>query len=259
MNLSKEITLGNVINKTFSILEQVVISSPAPMLPAQLAEKLNLNRATCSRLLKQLLDMGYILKVSRQQGYVPGPKLLTMNNIARFQQDFLNQAVPVIDRCAEELQTSVLTAQLYHGKRYVLYHKNCNRELDIRITQPCYDDIFETATGLLLIANCSEEERFSCFRREKKAGGAFLSGFGNEKTLNGNLDKVKEAGFLVCEKEFQWIYAYPVLRDDVFFAALGASITKEQYSAAYHKRVCKIMKAASEEISRKLTQKYIIG
>ena len=259
MNLSKEITLGNVIDKTFSILEQIVISSPVPMLPTQLAEKLNLNRATCSRLLKQLMDMGYILKVSRQQGYIPGPKLLTMNNISGFQQEFLNQAVPVIDRCAGELQTSVLTAQLYHGKRYVLYHKNCNRELDIRITQPCYDDIFETATGLLLIANCSEEERLSCFRREKKAGSAFLSGFGNEMTLNGNLDKVKEAGFLVCEKEFQWIYAYPVLRGGKFFAALGASITKEQYSAAYHKRVCKIMKAASEEISRKLTQKYIIG
>ena len=251
--------MGNVIDKTFAILERIVISSPIPVLPTQLAEKLNLNRATCSRLLKQLMDMGYILKVSRQQGYIAGPKILTMKNIANFQQDFLNQASQVIDRCANELQTSVLTAQLYHGKRYVLYHKNCNRELDIRITQPCFDDIFETATGLLLIANCSKEERLECFRREKKTGGAFLSGFGNDKTLNGKLDKIKETGFLVCEKEFQWIYAYPVLRDGVFFAALGASITKEQYTAAYHKKICKTLKAAAEEISRKLTPKYTIG
>ena len=255
----KETTLGNVIDKTFAILEQIVISSPVPMLPTQLAEKLDLNRATCSRLLKQLMDMGYILKVSRQQGYIAGPKLLTMNNIANFQQEFLNHAVPVIDRCAEDLQTSVLTAQLYHGKRYVLYHKNCSRELDIRITQPCYDDVFETATGLLLLANSSAEERLAYFRSEKKTGKAFLSGFENEKTLNRNLDEVKGAGFLVCEKEFQWIYAYPILRDGVFFAALGASITKEQYTTVYHKRICKTMKAASEEISRKLTTKYTIG
>lgn len=254
-----ETTLGNVIDKTFAILEQIVISSPAPMLPTQLADELGLNRATCSRLLKQLMEMGYILKVSRQQGYIPGPKLLTINNLAGFQQEFLNVAVPVIDRCANELQTSVLTAQLYHGKRYVLYHKNCNRDLDIRITQPCFDDIFETATGLLLIANRSKEERLSCFRNAKKNGSAFLPGFGNEKTLNGKLDEIRESGFLICKKEYQWIYAYPVLRDGVFFAALGASITGEQYTAAYHKKVCKNLKTSAEEISRKLTPKYTIG
>ena len=254
-----EITLGNVIDKTFAILEQIVISSPAPVLPTQLAERLDLNRATCSRLLKQLLDMGYILKVSRQQGYVPGPKLLTMSNLAGFQQEFLNLAEPVIDRYAEELQTSVLTAKLYHGKRYVLYHKNCNRDLDIRITQPCFDDIFETATGLLLTANLTAEERLALFRHAKKSDSVFLSGFEDEKTLNRNLDKVLNSGFVVCRKDFQWIYAFPVFRDGVFFAALGASITTEQYTAAYHKKVCRLLKSAAEEISRKLTPKYTIG
>ena len=251
--------MGNVIDKTFAILERIATAAPSPMLPTQLAEELNLNRATCSRLLKQLLDMGYILKVSRQQGYVAGPKLLTMNNLVNFQGDFLDCAAPVIDRCAEELQTSVLTAQLYHGKRYVLYHKNCSRELDIRITKPCFDDIFETATGLLLIANSSLEERLACFRREQKQEGTFLPGFENETTLNGKLDNVKESGFLACEKEFQWIYAYPITRNGTFFAALGASIAKEQYTAAYHKKICKTLKAAADEISRKLTPKYTIG
>ena len=251
--------MGNVIDKTFAVLEQIAMSAPSPMLPTQLAEKLFLNRATCSRLLKQLMDMGYILKVSRQQGYIPGPKLLTMNNLANFQGDFLNQAIPVIDRCAAELQTSVLTAQLYHGKRYVLYHKNFCRELDIRITQPSYDDIFETATGLLLLAHCSGEERIRYFQEAKQRDSTFLPGFGKEKNLNGKLDQIRKEGFLVCEKELQWIYAYPILRNGVFFAALGASIAKEQYTAAYHKKICKILQAAAEEISRKLTPKYTIG
>ena len=116
--------MGNVIDKTFAILERLVSSSPDPMLPTQLADELGLNRATCSRLLKQLLDMGYILKVSRQQGYIAGPKILTMNNIARFQENYLKYAIPVIDHCAEELQASILTAQIYNGERYILYHKN---------------------------------------------------------------------------------------------------------------------------------------
>ena len=107
--------MGNVIDKCFSILEQIVSSAPEPCLPSPLAEKLNLNRATCSRLLKQLTDMGYLLKVSRHQGYAPGPKLLTLNNIAGFENDLLKAAGPVIDRCSESLVCSVLIARIYCG------------------------------------------------------------------------------------------------------------------------------------------------
>lgn len=249
--------MGNVIDKTFAILEQIVISSPSPILPTQLAEELDLNRATCSRLLKQLMDMGYILKVSRQQGYVPGPKLLTMSNIANFQQDFLNHAVPVIDRCAEELQTSVLTAQLYHGKRYVLYHKNRNHNLDIRITHPCFNDIFETATGVLLIAHCGKEERLTCYRNGQK--NQYLPGFSTEKEMQKTLDLVAKKEIFTFEKEYQRIYACPIMRNGSVFAALGASITQEQYSAAYQKKIIKTLQNAAYEITGNLTRKYTIG
>ena len=81
--------MGNVIEKSFSILERIAGSAPEPLVPSVLAKELDLNRATCSRLLKQLTDMGYLLKVSRLQGYVAGPKLLTLNNIAGFERELL--------------------------------------------------------------------------------------------------------------------------------------------------------------------------
>lgn len=248
-----------VIEKTFGILERIVSSAPAPMTPARLAEDLDLNRATCSRLLKQLTDSGYLVQISRQQGYAPGPKLLTLANAAQFEHDLLDAARPVIDRCAEELRSSVLLAKLYGRKRYVLYHRNGCPELNIRITRPCYEDIFCTATGLLLAAHCTRGEQIACLRKMKAAGAEILPGFRSEKTLSGKLAAVARDGFFACAKENQWIYAFPVFRDGSFYAALGASIPWERHTPAVHRTMCRVLKQAAKTISRELSAQYTIG
>ena len=96
-----------VLDKTFGILEEIIKATPHPMGPMALAEALELNRATCSRILKMLLDSGYIIQVSRQAGYVAGPRILTLNNMAMFQSKLMKKALPVIDRAAEAVQDSV--------------------------------------------------------------------------------------------------------------------------------------------------------
>lgn len=58
--------MGNVIDKAFAVLERIAASSPEPMLPMQLSEEFRLNRTICSRHLKQLMDMGYLLKITRR-------------------------------------------------------------------------------------------------------------------------------------------------------------------------------------------------
>ena len=251
--------MGNAIEKTFSILEQIVSSAPEPCLPSQLAEKLNLNRATCSRLLKQLTDMGYLLKVSRVQGYAPGPKLLTLNNIAGFERDLLDAACPVVDRIAETLGCSVLLARLYGRKRYVLYHRNCASDLNIRITQPCYDDLFCTATGLLLTSHLSEEEILACWQEQKKAGAEIMPEYRFKKNLIAQLEKISERGYFECEKGIQWIYAYPIFRNGKFYAALGASIHCSNHNSVYHRKICKVLKQAADEISRSLSPQFTIA
>ena len=251
--------MGNVIEKTFSILERIAGAAPEPLVPSVLAKELELNRATCSRLLKQLTDMGYLVKVSRLQGYAPGPKLVTLNNIAGFEHELLETARPVIDRCASELRASVLLAQLCGGRRYVLYHRNGCPSLNIRITRPAYDDVFCTATGLLLLAHCTREEQIGLLRKEKAAHREILPGFGSEKTLNRKLREIVGQGGFSCEKEIQRIYAFPIFRNGKFCAALGASIPREGHTPAVNRTMCRVLKQAAQEISRTLAPQYTLG
>lgn len=249
----------NAIEKAFIILEKIASCGSAALTPAQIADELQLNRATCSRILKQLLDMGYVMKVSRQQGYTAGPGLHTMGMICRYNEPLLKCAIPVIDRCAVELQNSVLLSQLCNGRRYILYHRNCNPDLPVNITRHCYDDLFATATGLLLTAYCSKSERANCFKVQKQRGGSFMDKFSNLETLNDELDKIRHQGYVELDRGCQWICAYPVKSGNKVDSAIGMSILKSQHNMELHRKICRTLKSAAEEISHYSEMNVIIG
>ena len=50
-----------VLDKSFAILEEIIAATPQPLGPLALAKKLGLNRTTCSRILRMLLESGYTL------------------------------------------------------------------------------------------------------------------------------------------------------------------------------------------------------
>ena len=251
--------MAKVLDKTFGILEAIVKRAPRPVSPMELAEELELNRTTCSRLLKVLLDGGYILKVSRQLGYVPGPKILSMSNMAGFENDLLEKSRPVVNRCAEELKKLVLIAQLYGGKRYIIYHKNCDPCQAIRLEQLAFDDLFATATGLLLLAYSTPAEQKRCFQEQQEIGGEFFPEFSDWEYTKKKLEEIRKQGFFECEKLWQWIYAYPIFRKGQFCAAFGVSILKSEYTPEYNKAVRSYLSEAAQSISNSLSPLKSIG
>ena len=50
-----------VLDKIFQVLETVISESPTPVTPLWIATKLGMNRPTCSRILKDLTDAGYLI------------------------------------------------------------------------------------------------------------------------------------------------------------------------------------------------------
>lgn len=249
----------NAIEKAFLVLEKIASSELAALTPAQIADELNFNRATCSRILKQLLDMGYVVRISRQQGYAAGPKLHTMGRISNYSSQLLKYAVPVVDRCAQELKNSVLISQLCNGRRYILHHRNCDPALHVSINRPCYDDVFATATGLLLAAYCSKSERANCFKIQKLHNGAFMNEFSNEETIHCELDNIRKRGHVEMERGYQWLYAYPVKNGNQVNAAIGMSILKSRHTPELHQKICRTLEAAALEISHYSEMKLVIG
>ena len=67
-----------VLDKTFLILEKLALQSPRPCRIGELAEEFGLNNATCARILKELVEAGYAIHLSRLTGYTVGPRSWTV-------------------------------------------------------------------------------------------------------------------------------------------------------------------------------------
>lgn len=148
-----------VLDKTFAILEKLALASPHPCRIGELAKQFGINTATCSRILKELVEAGYAIRVSRLEGYAAGPRAWTFASQVRYRERLIGIADPVIRRTASALEASVLLAERNGKERYILLHHNGCRKLDIVLGQLSFHDLFKTATGLLLTAFAPEKEQ----------------------------------------------------------------------------------------------------
>ena len=170
----------------------------------------------------------------------------------------MKKALPVIDRAAEAVQDSVLISQVYAGERYVLYLKNCNPERTIHLGAPSFNDIYETATGVLEMAYRTPAEQlahYDAFPRKNTV----LPEFRIRGKVTSELEKIKKKGMYCSPKGDQGIFAFPVFSNRRFIASLGCSIPFSKYTPEHIVEIKRIVGGAAEEISASLTTIDSIG
>ena len=57
-----------VLHKAFEII-QCISESGGAMLPSNIADAIGINQATCVRILRDLIDLGYLEQLGPRQGY----------------------------------------------------------------------------------------------------------------------------------------------------------------------------------------------
>ncbi len=250
--------MGNILDKNLAVLEEIVRSTPHPVSPLALSERLGIKRATCSRILKMLLESGYIIRVSRQAGYMAGPRIVTLNNMAQFQSELLKKAIPAVDRLAEAVRDSVFISQVYGGFRYVLYHKNCNPEHVIHLNQMAYEDVYATASGVVEMAYVPLKEALKIYD-STRWGSNLRPEFRERKMVEASLAKIRAEGLYHSISGIQGIFAVPVFANGVYQAALGCSMPVARYTPEHILEVKGLIQMAAEELSAALSVINSIG
>ena len=247
-----------VLDKSFAILEEIIAATPQPLGPLALAKKLGLNRTTCSRILRMLLDAGYIVQISRQAGYAAGPRIVTLNNMAQYQSRLLSKAVPMVDQLAERIGDSVLISQVCRGKRYVLYHRNCNPDREIRLNQPAFDDLYYTATGVVEMAWLPAERAMELYDAMPADAVPFPE-FRKRTDVPDALEKIRREGGFRALDRWQGIFAVPLFVNRSYLAALGCSMPANRCRPEQAQLVWKLLCDAASELSDALSVTNTIG
>ena len=232
-----------VLDKIFQVLEVVAAESPNPVTPMQIALKLGMNRPTCSRILGELTERGYLMRVSRQAGYTIGPRSYTFSKMVKYKPSFLDKAIPYVKNCARTLAQSVLICERRDAERYVLHHSNFS-PLNIRIAQLSYTDLLDTATGMVLLSAASRREQERIFEEYRRKGAYMFPEFESFESVVAEQDKYRT---------LQWIAAVPVTKNGVTVAALGVSALSADASMPDRARMVDEIKKTAMLISNELS------
>lgn len=248
-----------VLDKAFNIVEHVAIASPHPLSPGKLAEKLRINKATCSRIIKDLVANGYLIQVSRLEGYTIGPRTFALTQHVSYKNDIISAADPLVKECAQKISESVLLAEVCNKQRYILTHYNFNPEMNIYLNQIAYDDLCSTATGIILLAYLPSELVLEIIENSQE-----------RKLLDAAAGMLKPAEFLKnVRKNGSFCYngdahhlavtAFPVFKNGKFIAALGASAPKENFTEKHKDFTLRELGSTADKISSALSSITALG
>ena len=253
--------MTKVTRKVFAVIEFIAAQGGRGVLPSELVKALNINQATCIRILKDLLELGYLDQISRQRGYTLGPMMNWLSGNCHYKTELVKAADPLIKELAGKVGQSVLLAILHGGKRFILCHHNFNSSLKVDISAPFYDDLYTTATGRVLLAFASEAERKFAVKTKGLPTDIQWNGADSETGLAKELGKIKTERIVQATgiTGSLFIISCPVFKNGEFEAAIGMSIPITEMQGKSPVDIIAALQDTAAKIDRELLSIESIG
>lgn len=139
------------LQKTLDILEYISLRNGESVTPCEAADALQVNPATCTRIMGELVKRGYLEKISRRSGYVIGPMIAAMNTRDNLFTRIAKAADKPLRHLCRSLDRQVNIAVM-HGTGRIMLCFHFNDPLARPWTKFLMDDHPKTATGRLLLS-----------------------------------------------------------------------------------------------------------
>jgi DNA-binding IclR family transcriptional regulator len=237
-----------VLDRALTILE-IIGKSPDDLLgPAELAREAGINAATCSRILKSLLDRGYVEQPERKKGYRLGSMAFALTGGEPYRKDLVNRCVPVIDAMATELDESTLLAVMRRGERIVLYEAESHNQVQVRREPQQIIDPLTSATGRLLLA-WLQPDKLNHLALAKRLPTKAWPEVRNSEELCTELDKIRREGHALRHTGSVVGLAFPIREKGEVTAALGLHLPAYRFTGEHQRRIMERLKTGSLELS----------
>ena len=157
--------------KALDLLEYISTRDGEAVSPKKAAEKLGINPSSCVRLLQTLTDRGYLVQISRREGYVCGPALTAYRCRESSCNALAAAAEEPLRTLSRELGGRMINLSVAHrDRRYLIFQ--CGHTPGARVGDFIGHtwDLEANATELLLLAAAPETERLRILQQAKVPG-----------------------------------------------------------------------------------------
>jgi DNA-binding IclR family transcriptional regulator len=241
-----------VVIKTFDILELVALRNGHAITLTEIAAELNLNQATAANIIKTMVHKGYLEHIGKKKGYRLGPSAYRLTNEVSYGQELVDAARQVMDDLTAELNESCILGTLRNNKRYIMHVVNSTQEVQVQVRTE--RNVYETASGRLLIAYLSEKELERFLQQNGLPDRSLWKEAITQKALQQELTKIKKDGIAMTHVSNRHVrgFAVPVFADEKVVAGLSVFLPDYRCTASKQRAIIQSLRRASEEISERL-------
>lgn len=242
-----------VVNRALSILEYVAKRKDRACSLTEIAESLGLNQPTCANILKTLADANYLEHMGRKKGYRLGPMVYQLTGDLSYNQNLLQVAKPEMEKLTEKLNESCILGIIRNQKRFILHTVNSDQDLQVRSKSE--RDIYETASGRLLLAFLPEKERDALIKSIGLPKPEFWERVKNRKQLDEAFQKIRKDRLAITLSPSHIVgLAVPIEKDGMVIASLSIYLPESRYNRKGNaKVVTEELVTVGERINKLLT------
>ncbi len=241
-----------VLIKAFDILELAAQRNGETISLTEISDILQLNQATAANINKTLVARGYLEQVGKKKGYRLGPAAYRLTNEEAYGMDLVNAARMEMEALTAKLNESCLLGVLRNNKRYIIHQVNSGHE--IQVQSPADRDVYETASGRLLMAYLTEKELEHFVAHNGLPRPSLWEEAATMEAFKTALHEIREKGIVLTHLKDRHVkgFAVPIFSHDKVVASLSVFLPEYRCNATQQKEIMQSLKAAGLQIGSKL-------
>ena len=201
---------------------------------SEIADTLDMHRATCANILKTLKELGLIEQMSYRKGYVLGEKLYAIAGVNNDPDRIVTLLKPLLDSLCKEVNENVMLSVIKNDKRINLYSVKANHAIEAKIIYEM--KAWQATTAKVIIARYSQEK----LNNFLKLAGMPSKDWPEIRTKEDLLNRLSEIKakkcFTVINQHFACIAA-PVFKNGEVVASIGCYLPDMRLTTATHKNL----------------------
>lgn len=222
-----------VIERFNLILEYVTDNHNRPCRIKELSALLQISQPACSNIVRTMVQLGYLESATDANGYVIGPKPSMLVRNGRYKQFLTKIAEPLIDTLVGKINEMCLLVTDSNFKRILLLQKQGERPVQVSSDIRASENLFHTATGMVILAHLPENEVRS-FAIKNPVNKTIFPEVSSLESLIPKLNKIRKDRYLLILHEEKDVDAFgsiavPVYHGSHLEAVLGCKFPSYRF------------------------------
>ena len=122
----------------------------------EIADSLNINRATCANILKTLKELGFVEQMSYRKGYILGDKIYSIAGADNDPDRLRTLLKPLVDSLCKEVNENVMLTVIKNDKRIHIHTAEAMHALQVKVIYQM--GIWQATTAKVIVAQYGNEK-----------------------------------------------------------------------------------------------------